>query len=69
MLSAAGRCGKQERHVHPQLKSLGTASQFKPGKVANVELLGCVDKLEWTQSAESLTVENRASGKEPRCET
>ena len=40
-----------------QIKSLGTASQFNPGKVAHVELLGCVDKLEWTQSAESLTVE------------
>ena len=40
-----------------QVKSLGTASQFRPGKVANVELLGSVDKLEWSQSAESLTVE------------
>jgi alpha-L-fucosidase len=40
-----------------KIKSLGTASQLNPGKVANVELLGCVDKLEWNQSAESLTVE------------
>ncbi len=39
------------------IKSLGTASQFNPGKVAHVELLGCVDKLEWNQLAESLTVE------------
>ncbi len=40
-----------------QIMSLGTASPLLPGKVANVELLGCVDKLEWNQSAESLTVE------------
>ena len=40
-----------------QIMSLGTASPLLPGKVTNVELLGCVDKLEWNQSAESLMVE------------
>ncbi len=39
-----------------EVKSLGTASSLSPGKVEHVELLGCVDKLEWNQSAESLTV-------------
>lgn len=40
-----------------EVKSLGTASSLHPGKVEHVELLGCVDKLRWNQSAESLTVE------------
>jgi alpha-L-fucosidase len=40
-----------------QLQSLGTASPQRPGKVTNVELLGCVDRLEWNQSAESLSVQ------------
>ncbi len=39
-----------------QITSLGTGSALHPGKVANVELLGCVDRLEWSQSAESLSV-------------
>ncbi len=38
------------------IKSLGTASPQRPGKVENVELLGCVEKLVWAQSAESLTI-------------
>lgn len=40
-----------------QIKSLGTASPLRPGKVANVEFLGCVEKLDWNQSAEFLTAE------------
>ena len=40
-----------------EVKSLGTASSLRPGKVEHVELLGCVDKLNWNQTAESLTVE------------
>lgn len=40
-----------------QIMSLGTASSLHPGKVENVELLGCIDKLKWNQSAEFLTVE------------
>ena len=40
-----------------EIKSLGTATPLRPGKVANVALLGCVEKLEWNQSAESLTVQ------------
>lgn len=40
-----------------QIKSLGSASSLNPGKIENVELLGCVDKLEWNQSAEYLSVE------------
>ena len=40
-----------------EVKSLGTASSLSPGKVEHVELLGCVNKLNWNQSAESLTVE------------
>jgi len=43
---------KKSFHV----KSLGKASSLRPGKVENVELLGCVDKLEWNQSAEFLSV-------------
>ncbi len=39
-----------------EVKSMGFASSFHPGKIENVELLGCVDKLEWNQTAESLTV-------------
>ncbi|MEJ2147828.1 MAG: alpha-L-fucosidase, partial [Acidobacteriota bacterium] len=38
------------------IKNLGTASSTKPGSVKNVELLGSHAKLEWKQSAESLTV-------------
>lgn len=44
-----------------QIKSLGTASPLRPGKVANAALLGCADKLQWNQSAESLTVEKPSS--------
>ncbi len=44
-----------------QIKSLGTASSLRSGKIANVELLGCVDKLDWNQSAESLTVQKPLS--------
>ena len=40
-----------------EIKSLGTASPLHPGRVANAGLIGCVDKLQWNQSAESLTVE------------
>ena len=38
------------------IKSFGAASAAQPGKVQNVSLLGCSEKLAWTQSAESLTV-------------
>jgi len=40
-----------------QIRSLGTASPLRPGVVANVEFLGCVEKLDWNQSAEFLTAE------------
>ena len=40
-----------------QIKSLGANSSLLPGKVENVELLGCVDRLQWNQSAEYLRVE------------
>jgi len=40
-----------------QVKNLGTASSAQTSKVANVELLGSVETLKWSQSAESLTVE------------
>ena len=40
-----------------QVKSLGKASSLHPEKIGKVELLGCVEKLEWNQSAEYLTVE------------
>lgn len=39
------------------INGLGMASPQRPGKVFNVEMLGCVDKLSWTQSAESVTVQ------------
>lgn len=39
-----------------QVKSFGKASSLNPGKVENVELLGCVDKLEWNQSTDYLSV-------------
>ncbi|MDE3067307.1 MAG: alpha-L-fucosidase [Verrucomicrobiota bacterium] len=38
------------------IKSLGSGSSARPGRVRNVELLGCQEKLGWTQSAQSLTV-------------
>ncbi len=40
-----------------QIKSLGSASPLRPGKVANAALLGSAEMLRWNQSAESLTVE------------
>ena len=40
-----------------QVKSLGTSSPLNPGKVENVELLGCVDKLNWNQQSEFLLVD------------
>ena len=45
-----------------KVKSLGKNSSLNPVKVANVELLGCVDKLEWNQSDEYLSV-NKPSAK------
>lgn len=38
------------------IKNLGLASPSQPGKVQQVDLLGCTDKLTWSQSAESLRV-------------
>ena len=38
------------------IKSLGTSSPQKPGKIRSVEMLGSVEKLKWTQSPESLTI-------------
>jgi alpha-L-fucosidase len=43
------------------IKSLGTGSTVQPGTVRQVELLGCDQKLTWTQSAESLTVKKPAA--------
>ncbi len=40
-----------------EVKSMGLASSLHPGKIENVELLGCVNKLEWSQTAESLKVD------------
>ncbi len=36
--------------------NLGTAAVTRPGRIQNVTMLGCLKKLAWTQSAESLTV-------------
>ena len=38
------------------IKNLGLASPSRPGKLQQVELLGCADVLKWVQSSESLTV-------------
>ena len=38
------------------VKSLGAASAVQPGKVLDVEMLGCREKLAWNQSSGSLTV-------------
>jgi alpha-L-fucosidase len=38
------------------VKNLGFAAATRPGKIQNVAMLGCVEKLAWTQSADSLTV-------------
>ena len=38
------------------IQNLGTAAATKPGSVKNVELLGSHAKLDWNQSAESLSV-------------
>ena len=43
------------------VKNLGAASSTQPGKVENVEMLGCEQRLAWTQSAESLTVKKPPS--------
>ena len=40
-----------------EINNLGLASPSQPGKVQQVELLGCVDSLKWTQSNESLAVQ------------
>ncbi|MEO7908446.1 MAG: alpha-L-fucosidase, partial [Roseiflexaceae bacterium] len=47
------------------IESLGTASEQAPGRVANVELLGCTAPLIWSQDHQSLTVTAPA---EPPCE-
>jgi alpha-L-fucosidase len=44
-----------------QIKSLGTASLVNAGRVANVALIGCADKVRWNQSAEFLTVAKPAT--------
>ncbi len=43
------------------VKSLGTGASAQPGRVLNVELLGCNEKLTWNQSDESLTVRKPAA--------
>jgi len=43
------------------VKSLGAGSSAHPGKVEKVELLDCNQKLLWTQSDESLTVQKAAA--------
>lgn len=40
-----------------EVKSLGTSSGAKPGKIANVQLLGTEEKLSWNQTAMALHVE------------
>ncbi len=40
-----------------EIQNLGTASSQNPGKVQNVELLGSVNKLNWTQTPASLKVQ------------
>ncbi|HJU12727.1 MAG TPA: alpha-L-fucosidase, partial [Candidatus Binataceae bacterium] len=39
------------------VQSLGSSAPTQPGKVANVELLGTGEKVNWQQSADSLRVE------------
>ena len=39
------------------IQALGTSAETKPGKVANVELLGTGNKLTWKQAADALQVE------------
>jgi alpha-L-fucosidase len=39
------------------VESLGTASSAKPGKIADVRLLGTDEKVKWTQTAAGLRVE------------
>ncbi len=43
------------------IKGLGIASTVQPGKIQNVEMFGCKQKLLWTQSNQSLTVQKPAS--------
>ncbi|HXR48745.1 MAG TPA: alpha-L-fucosidase [Candidatus Limnocylindrales bacterium] len=43
------------------VKNLGTEASAQPGKVENVEMLGCEQKLTWSQSSESLTVKKPAA--------
>jgi alpha-L-fucosidase len=43
------------------VKNLGTAAATQPGRIQNVAMLGCEQKLTWTQSAESLTVKKPAT--------
>jgi alpha-L-fucosidase len=38
------------------IKNLGTDSSVRPGAVRQVELLGCNDKLVWSQTSQSLTI-------------
>ncbi|HEX5399850.1 MAG TPA: alpha-L-fucosidase [Verrucomicrobiae bacterium] len=42
------------------IKSLGTGSSAQPGGIKNVELLGSQARLDWKQTAESLTVKKPA---------
>jgi alpha-L-fucosidase len=39
------------------IKSLGTSNANSPGKAANVELIGCGEKLRWKQTPDGLRVE------------
>lgn len=47
------------------IKSLGTANANSPGKVANVQLIGCSEKLRWKQTPEGLRVEIPSSYQPP----
>ena len=42
------------------INNLGTASSAQPGKIENVELLGSRERLDWKQTAESLTAKKPA---------
>jgi alpha-L-fucosidase len=39
------------------IKSLGIGSTQQPGKIQHVEMLGCVEKLEWKQLSDSLLIQ------------
>ena len=50
-------CRKKDLHI----KSLGTAAKLFDGKIGKITLLGGTEEVQWSQTAEALTIKTPES--------